>query len=255
MSRVPIIAGNWKMYKTIPEARSFGRQLGDRVKQSRDPIVVVCPPFTAIGAVADEFAGTQVQVGGQNCEFHDEGAFTGEISPRMLKDAGCQYVILGHSERRQYYAETDGGVNKKAHAALAHGLIPIICVGEKAEEREVQLTDNVIIVQVQRALLNLTPEQISGIVFAYEPVWAIGTGKTCDAREANRICGIIRDTVERFAGPGPADDVRILYGGSVKPDTIAEQMAQPHIDGALVGGASLDPASFGRIVEFRGAPV
>ena len=255
MSRIPIIAGNWKMYKTQGEARQFCRALPAAVKDSRDPVVVVCPPYTSLHVVAEELAGTQVSVGGQNCEFHEEGAFTGEISPRMLEDSGCQYVILGHSERRQYFGETDGGVNKKAHAALAHGLVPIICVGEKAEEREVQLTDNVIIIQVQRALLNLTPEQVSGLVFAYEPVWAIGTGKTCDAREANRVCGIIRESVERHAGPGPADDVRILYGGSVKPETIAEQMAQPHIDGALVGGASLDPASFGRIVEFRGASV
>lgn len=255
MARTPIIAGNWKMHKTQGEARAFCRSLASSVKECRDPVVVVCPPFTALHVVVEELAGTQVQVGGQNCDFHDEGAYTGEISPRMLTDAGCRYVILGHSERRQYFGETDGSVNKKVHAALANGLVPIVCVGEKAEEREVQLTDNVIIVQVQRALLNLSPEQVSGLVFAYEPVWAIGTGRTCDAREANRVCAIIRDTVERSAGPGPADDVRILYGGSVKPETIAEQMAQPHIDGALVGGASLDPVSFGKIVEFRGARV
>ncbi len=255
MSRTPIIAGNWKMYKTQGEARAFCRSLAQSVKECRDPVVVICPPYTAIQAVVEEVAGTGIQVGGQNCEFHEEGAFTGEIAPKMLADAGCHYVILGHSERRLYFGETDGSVNKKVHAALGHGLVPIVCVGEKAEEREVQLTDNVIIVQVQRALLNLTPQQVSGLVFAYEPVWAIGTGKTCDSREANRVCGIIRDTVERSSGPGPADDIRILYGGSVKPETIAEQMAQPHIDGALVGGASLDPASFGRIVEFRGAPV
>ncbi|MBM3270988.1 MAG: triose-phosphate isomerase [Candidatus Sericytochromatia bacterium] len=255
MARTPIIAGNWKMYKLQAEARAFCRSLPENARESRDPIVVVCPPFTALQVVAAELAGTQVLVGAQNCDYHKEGAYTGEVSPAMVADAGCQYVILGHSERRQYFAETDGGVNMKAHAALAHGLVPIICVGEKAEEREVQLTDNVVIIQVQRALLNLSPEQVSGLVFAYEPVWAIGTGKTCDAREANRVCGIIRETVERHAGPGPADDVRILYGGSVKPETIGEQMAQPHIDGALVGGASLDAASFGRIVDFRGARV
>ena len=255
MSRTPIIAGNWKMYKTQGEARAFCRSLAQSVKECRDPVVVICPPYTAIQAVVEEVAGTGIQVGGQNCEFHEEGAFTGETAPQMLADAGGHYVILGHSDRRLYFGETAGSVNKKVHAALGHGLVPIVCVGEKAEEREVQLTDNVIIVQVQRALLNLTPQQVSGLVFAYEPVWAIGTGKTCDSREANRVCGIIRDTVERSSGPGPADDIRILYGGSVKPETIAEQMAQPHIDGALVGGASLDPASFGRIVEFRGAPV
>jgi triosephosphate isomerase len=255
MSRVPIIAGNWKMYKTQSEARAFCRALGQGVRACRDPIVVVCPPFTALAVAADALSGTQVKLGAQNCDFHDEGAYTGEISARMAAEAGCSYVILGHSERRQYFGESDGGVNKKAHAALVAGLVPIICVGEKAEEREVQLTDNVIIVQVQRALLNLAAEQVGGLVVAYEPVWAIGTGKTCDTGEANRVAGIIRETVERHAGPGPADDVRILYGGSVKPETIAEQMSQPHIDGALVGGASLAADSFGRIVEYRGAPV
>ncbi|MBU6430128.1 MAG: triose-phosphate isomerase, partial [Cyanobacteria bacterium REEB65] len=179
------------------------------------------------------------------------GAYTGELAPGMLADAGCSYVVLGHSERRQYYGETDGSVNMKVHAALAHGLIPIVCVGEKAEEREVQLTDNVIIIQVQRALLNLPPEQVSGLVFAYEPVWAIGTGKTCEASEANRVCGIIRETIAKQVGPGPADDARILYGGSVKPETITEQMSQAHIDGALVGGASLEPQSFSKLVGFR----
>ncbi|MBM3275019.1 MAG: triose-phosphate isomerase, partial [Candidatus Sericytochromatia bacterium] len=181
MSRTPIIAGNWKMFKTVGETRQFCRTLSSAVKECRDPVVVVCPPFTSLQPAAEELAGTQVHIGAQNCDFHEEGAYTGEISPRMLSDAGCHYVVLGHSERRQYFGETDGGVNKKTHAALSHGLTPIICVGEKAEEREVQLTDNVIIIQVQRALLNLGAEQVSGLVFAYEPVWAIGTGKTCDA--------------------------------------------------------------------------
>ncbi|MBI6545142.1 MAG: triose-phosphate isomerase [Cyanobacteria bacterium NC_groundwater_1444_Ag_S-0.65um_54_12] len=251
VSRKPIIAGNWKMYKTISEARDFARALAIAVRNVMGLEVVLCPPFTTLFALREELAGTAVQLGGQNCYFYDEGAFTGEVSPRMLRDAGCTYVVLGHSERRQHFAETDGSVNKKVHAALAHGLTPIICVGEKAEEREVQLTDNVVIVQVQRALLNLEPLAASQVCFAYEPIWAIGTGKTCDSREANRVCAIIRETMTRQVGPGAADDVRILYGGSVKPDTIAGKMAQPHIDGALVGGASLDPHSFAQIVEFN----
>ncbi len=241
------------MNKTIGQAREFVRRLPASVKSRRDPVVVLCPPFTAIAALREDLGGTAVHVGGQNLDFHESGAFTGEVAPGMLADAGCSYVLIGHSERRQYYGESDGSINKKLHAALSHGLIPIVCVGERAEEREVQLTDNVIIVQVQRALLNVPPEQAGTLCFAYEPIWAIGTGKTCDAKEANRVCGIIRETVARQMGPGPADDVRILYGGSVKPDTIAEQMAQPHIDGALVGGASLDPVSFTQLVEFRGA--
>lgn len=243
------------MFKTTGEARAFTEALSPSILECRDPIVVVCPPFTSLHVLREAFSGKNVRIGGQNMDYHDEGAYTGEVSGRMLRDAGCSYVIVGHSERRQYYGESDGSVNKKVHGALVNDLVPIVCVGEKAEEREVQLTDNVIIIQVQRAILNLTPEQVSGICFAYEPVWAIGTGKTCDASEANRVCGIIRETVSRHVGPGPADDVRILYGGSVKPESIATQMAQPHIDGALVGGASLDPASFSKLVDFRTARV
>jgi triosephosphate isomerase len=203
----------------------------------------------------EELEGSQIHVGAQNCDFREEGAYTGEVSAAMLAEMGCSFVIIGHSERRQYFGETDGSVNKKAHAALSHGRTPIICVGEKAEEREVQLTDNVVIIQVQRAILNLDPSQASRICFAYEPVWAIGTGKACDAREANRVCSIIRETIERHMGVGPAEDVRILYGGSVKPETIADQMVQPHIDGALVGGASLDADSFSQIVFNSGVRV
>lgn len=249
--RTPVIAGNWKMYKSTEEARAFARALPDAVKQSSDPTVVVCPPFTALSTLREAFAGTAVQLGGQNMHWMDEGAYTGEISPVMLKDAGASYVIIGHSERRQYFHETDGTVNRKVAAALQWQLVPIICVGETLEDREVQLTDNVIIVQTQRALLNVAPELVACCLFAYEPVWAIGTGKTCAPEEANRIAGIIRETVGKMAGAEAAEAVRILYGGSVKPNTIAVQMEQREIDGALVGGASLDPESFAAIVNFR----
>ncbi|MEB3204739.1 MAG: triose-phosphate isomerase [Candidatus Sericytochromatia bacterium] len=250
MARVPLMAGNWKMHKTRAEARAFADALSADAKSARGVEVVVCPPFTALGTLADAFEGTVVKVGGQDCDSHDQGAYTGQTSPAMLREAGATHVILGHSERRQYFGETDASVNEKLKAALKHGLVPIVCVGEKLEEREVQLTDNVIIVQVQRALSGIPAEQVGGLVFAYEPVWAIGTGKTCASDEANRVCGLIRETIARHVGPGPADDVRILYGGSVKPETIAEQMAQPQIDGALVGGASLEAASFAKLVAF-----
>jgi len=250
-NRKPVIAGNWKMFKTTQEAREFARALPAEVKGTTDPTVVICPPFTALHVLREELGSTAIQIGAQNMHWLDEGAYTGEISPVMLKDAGASYVIIGHSERRQFFHETDGTVNRKVQAALQWQLIPIICVGETLEDREVQLTDNVIIVQTQRALLNIAPELVSQCLFAYEPVWAIGTGKTCAPDEANRVAGIIRETVGKMAGAEAADAVRILYGGSVKPDTIVEQMAQPHIDGALVGGASLDPKSFGAIVNFR----
>lgn len=249
--RKPVIAGNWKMFKTADEAREFARALSAEVKGTADPTVVLCPPFTALHVLVSELGKTEVQIGAQNMHWLDEGAYTGEISPVMLKDAGASHVIIGHSERRQYFHETDGTVNRKVQAALQWQLTPIICVGETLEDREVQLTDNVIIVQTQRALLNIAPELVAQCLFAYEPIWAIGTGKTCAPDEANRVAGIIRETVGKMAGTDAAEAVRILYGGSVKPETIAEQMAQPHIDGALVGGASLDPKSFAAIVNFR----
>lgn len=252
-TRKPVIAGNWKMYKTLAETREFAQAFPAEAKHSTDPEVVICPPFTSLNALAEAFAGTAVQVGGQDMFWQDEGAYTGEVSPVMLKDAGASHVILGHSERREHFGETDGSVNRKVQAALQWQLVPIICVGEKLSDREAGLTDNVVIVQVQRALLGVAPELVGGVLFAYEPVWAIGTGKTCAADEANRVCALIRETIAKMATPEAADSVRVLYGGSVKPETIVEQMAQPHIDGALVGGASLDPASFAKIVGFRSA--
>jgi len=252
-TRKPVIAGNWKMYKTLAEAQAFAEAFPADAKLSKDPEVVICPPFTVLHTLAEAFKGTAVHVGGQDVYWQDEGAYTGEVSPVMLKDAGASHVIVGHSERRQYFGESDGSVNRKVQAALQWQLTPIICVGEKLEEREAGLTDNVVIVQVQRSLLNVAPELVAGVMFAYEPVWAIGTGKTCASDEANRVCGLIRETIAKMTSKEVADQVRVLYGGSVKPETIAEQMAQPEIDGALVGGASLDPASFAKIVGFRTA--
>ncbi|MEB3195605.1 MAG: triose-phosphate isomerase [Candidatus Sericytochromatia bacterium] len=248
--RRPVIAGNWKMHKTMAEARDLSRallaQLGPAELAAE---VVLCPPFTALAAVSESIRGTALRLGAQNMHWQTHGAFTGEIAPAMLVELGVSHVILGHSERRQYFAETDDTVARKVESALAHQLIPIVCVGETLTEREGGLTDNVVIVQVQRALQGRTAEEVAGLVFAYEPVWAIGTGKTCEAGEANRVCGIIRDTVGRLFTPAAAAAVRVQYGGSVKAETIAEQMAQPHIDGALVGGASLEASSFAAIAR------
>ena len=251
-NRRPVIAGNWKMHKTTGEARALAQALVDQLGTAGDagPEVVLCPPFTALATVGEVLRGSSLRLGAQTMDWHDHGAFTGEISPGMLVDLGVTHVILGHSERRQLFGETDEGVARKLEAALAHGLVPIVCVGETLAEREGGLTDNVVIVQVQRALSGRTPEQVARVVFAYEPVWAIGTGKTCDAAEADRVCGVVRDTVGRMTDEATASAVRVQYGGSVKPDTIAEQMARPHIDGALVGGASLGAASFTAIARF-----
>ncbi|MEB3223864.1 MAG: triose-phosphate isomerase [Candidatus Sericytochromatia bacterium] len=252
IARRPVIAGNWKMHKTVGEARSLARGLAELVGGLGEagPEVVLCPPFTALAAVKEAIAGTGLKLGAQTMDWHEKGAYTGEVAPAMLVDLGVTHVILGHSERRQLFGETDEGVCRKVEAALRHGLVPIICVGETLEEREGGLTDNVVIVQVQRALHGRTPAEVAQVVFAYEPVWAIGTGKTCESAEADRVCGVIRDTIGRLTDATTAEAVRIQYGGSVKPDTIAEQMAQPHIDGALVGGASLEAASFAAIVRF-----
>jgi triosephosphate isomerase len=203
-----------------------------------------------LSVVSAAIAGSPVKLGAQNMNWHAKGAFTGEIAPSMLTDVGCTYVILGHSERRALFGETDEMVNRKVKAALENGLVPIICVGETLEEREAGLTDTVVIGQTQRALEGLDTGAFAGLVFAYEPVWAIGTGKTCDSPEANRVCGQIRQTVAKLADAAAADAVRVLYGGSVKPDTITEQMSQSDIDGALVGGASLEVDSFAAIVNF-----
>ena len=247
--RKPIIAGNWKMHKTIDEAVA----LVDAMRASLDEIEtvesVVCPPFVALSAVAEVLKGSRVNVGAQNMHWGEKGAYTGEIAPGMLAGL-CQYVILGHSERRGYFGETDEGVNKKAKAALAHGLTPIICVGETEAQYDAGETDAVVRRQVVAALEGFSAERVRSLVFAYEPIWAIGTGKAATGEDANRtIGGIVRGTIAELYGQETAQAVRVQYGGSAKPANIAEFMQQPDIDGALVGGASLTADSFVEIVR------
>ncbi|ERI89892.1 triose-phosphate isomerase [Clostridiales bacterium oral taxon 876 str. F0540] len=247
--RKPIIAGNWKMHKTIDEAVSFVEEIKPLVKDAKAE-VVVCPTFVALDAVIKAAKGTNIKVGAQNVYFEEKGAFTGEIAPNMLEAMGVDYVIIGHSERRQYFNETDESVNKKVKAAFAHNMVPILCVGESLEEREANITEEVIGRQVKLDLAGLTKEQVENIVIAYEPIWAIGTGKTATSDQANETIAFIRSVVADVYGKETAEKTRIQYGGSVKPSTIAEQMAKSDIDGALVGGASLVAADFAAIVNF-----
>jgi triosephosphate isomerase len=216
------------------------------------PEVVVAPVFTSLCAVnkaINDCGCGKVKIAAQNCYFETQGAFTGEVSVEMAKDAGCSYIIIGHSERRQYFGETDEMINKKAKAILKNGLVPIICCGESLEQREQGVTDSHITSQIKAALDGLSAEEVTKSIIAYEPIWAIGTGKTCDSDEANRVIGMIRNVVKEVAGAEPAEAVRILYGGPVKPDTIVEQMSKSDIDGALVGGASLVAEGFAQIVK------
>ena len=247
--RKPIIAGNWKMHKTISESVALIKELAPLVAGAAAE-AAVCPPFTALAAAKTALAGTGIKLGAQDMYWEKQGAFTGEVSPVMLKDAGCDYVVIGHSERRQYFAETDDTVSKKLYAAFAHGLVPIMCVGETLAEREAGATEQVVDRQVRGGLAGLTADQVAAMVIAYEPVWAIGTGRTASADDANAVCAFIRRLVAAIAGQAAADAVRIQYGGSVKADNIAELMAKSDIDGALVGGASLDAATFAKIVKY-----
>ncbi|MEW8957501.1 MAG: triose-phosphate isomerase [Moorella sp. (in: firmicutes)] len=247
--RRPIIAGNWKMHNTTEKARELVELLKPLVGAS-DVEVVVCPPFTAIAATVNAAAGSNIAVGAQDLFWEDWGAYTGEVSGPMLKDLGCRYVIIGHSERRQYFGETDATVNKKLHAALRHDLVPIVCVGETLDEREAGKTLEVVRRQVEDGLKGLAPDQVETLVVAYEPVWAIGTGRTATAADAQEVIAFIRKTLKAMYGER-AELTRIQYGGSVKPENIAEFMAQPDIDGALVGGASLDAISFAAIVNYK----
>ncbi|BCV20192.1 triose-phosphate isomerase [Moorella sp. Hama-1] len=246
--RRPIIAGNWKMHNTTEEARDLVTLLRPLVGKTGAE-VVVCPPFTAIAATVNAAAGSNIAVGAQNLFWEDKGAYTGEISGPMLRDLGCRYVIIGHSERRQYFAETDATVNKKLMAAYRHELIPIVCVGETLEQREAGETLAVIGRQVREGLKGLESGQARELVVAYEPVWAIGTGRTATAADAQEVIAFIRRTLAEMYGE-VAREIRIQYGGSVKPGNIVELMAQPDIDGALVGGASLDAVSFAAIVNY-----
>lgn len=245
--RTPVIAANWKMHKTQAEARQFMAAFLPQVVELVEVEVLICPPFTALAAVAQSLAGSRVGLGAQNMSPQTQGAFTGEVSGPMLKDSGCTHVILGHSERRTLYGEAEALVGEKVMAALTHGLVPVVCIGETLEQREAGQTDQVNRRQLLAALRGLTPEQVAGLVIAYEPVWAIGTGKNCDPGAAQATTAAIRATVREAFGQEAASRVRIQYGGSVKPANIADYMAQPDIDGALVGGASLEPESFAAI--------
>lgn len=246
--RRPIIAGNWKMFKTVGESVQFVQVLAQQLKDLQSdalPEVMICPPFTALSSVQDSCRqlSSSISVVAQTMGAADQGAYTGEISPLMLSDLQVRHVLLGHSERRQYFNETDSSVADKAVLALAHNITPVVCVGETLEEREAGTTDTVVTRQIKAVLDRLVPDKFEKLVVAYEPVWAIGTGKVCDAEEANRVCGVIR---QQMGSKGA--DVRILYGGSVKPDNAEQLMRYADIDGALVGGASLDASSFYQII-------
>lgn len=247
--RKPIIAGNWKMHKVLSEANQFVEEVKGLVPSPDKMDSVVCAPALFLERLVENTNGSDLKVGAQNMHFEDSGAFTGEISPAALKDLGVQYVILGHSERREMFNETDESVNKKTLAAFKHGLIPIVCCGETLEERESGKTNELVGSQIQKALTGLTPDQVKQTVIAYEPIWAIGTGKSSSAEDANEVCAHIRSVVSEQFSSDVAEAVRIQYGGSVKPGNIAEYMAQPDIDGALVGGASLEPQSFLQLLE------
>lgn len=248
--RLPIIAGNWKMFKTVAEAKTLVSGLAEKLAGVEGVEIVVCPPFTALSSVAELLKDSNIAVGAQDLFWEEEGAFTGEVSPVMLKEIGCKYVIIGHSERRQYFGETDEQVNKKAKAALKHGLAPIICVGETLEQHDAGKTETLVASQVEKALAGIEKGNITKVVIAYEPIWAIGTGRSSTGEDANQVVALIRKTIARDFGEDLAAKVRIQYGGSVKPNNIKEFMSQPEIDGALVGGASLKVDSFTSIISY-----
>jgi len=247
MGRIPLIAGNWKMHKTVGDAIALVQAL-KREPVSQGVEVAVCPPFSALSDVSRALEGSAIRLGAQDMFWEPQGAFTGEISPLMLRDVRCHYVIVGHSERRQHFAETDEAVARKVRAAFAHDVLPIMCVGERLEDRDAGQAERVVARQTEAGTAGLEPEQAGRLVIAYEPVWAIGTGRSASAEEANRVIGLIRGLLsERFGGA--AANTRILYGGSVTPDNAAEFIRQPEVDGALVGGASLDASKFLAIVR------
>ncbi len=248
--RRSIIAGNWKMYNDAAQTAALIDALKQQLPPGRpDALVVVCPPFTSLPAAADRLSGGTIRLGAQNMSEHDEGAYTGEVSWKMLVGAGCTYVILGHSERRQYFKETDDLINRKARTALAHGLQPILCVGETLEERESNRTAAVVSGQVKGVLHGLTPTDMRSVVIAYEPVWAIGTGRNATPQQAQEVHAMIRGLVREMLGGEVAESLTIQYGGSVKPDNASDLLRQSDIDGALVGGASLKADAFAAIVR------
>lgn len=242
--RKPIIAGNWKMHKTLGEATQFVSEAKGAIPSSDKVDSVVCAPALFLDALVKEANGSELKIGAQNMHFEQSGAFTGEVSPVALADLNVDYVIIGHSERREMFAETDESVNKKVKAAFEHHLIPIMCCGETLEQRESGSTNAIVGDQVKKGLEGLSSDQASQVVVAYEPIWAIGTGKTSSAADANETCGYIRSVIEEQFSSEVASSVRIQYGGSVKPDNIQSFLNEEHIDGALVGGASLEVDSF-----------
>jgi triosephosphate isomerase len=262
--RMPTMAGNWKMNCDLAEAEALARAVVEGVGSLEGVVVVLCPPATALDRVHSTVAGSNIKLGAQDLFWKESGAYTGEISPLMLTSCGCQYVIVGHSERRgrfgvpeegmtddlhRVFGDTDASVNCKIKAALAHDLTPIVCVGETLPEREEGLTDAIVRDQVLAAVDGLDRGQVRSLVFAYEPVWAIGTGRVCDGPEANRVIAVIRAAIDGRLGAGAATDMTVLYGGSMKPDNVAGLMEQPEIDGGLVGGASLKADSFNALVR------
>ena len=249
--RRPIIAGNWKMFKTIGDTRAFFDALIPEIQNVDHCDIVVAPPFTALQAAVEEVDGTRVAISAQDVYWKNEGAFTGEISPKMLADVGCTYTIIGHSERRQYFGETDESVDQKTRAAIAAELRAIVCVGESLTERDAGQATEVVQRQIAKGIGQLTSSDLSRIIVAYEPVWAIGTGRTATPEVAAEMHAEIRKILATIYGAAAADAMRILYGGSVKPDNISALMNKEDIDGALVGGASLEPASFASIIKYR----
>lgn len=249
--RRPLLAANWKMHKTLAEAEALASALKAQLKDVAGRDVVLCVPFLYVEAVVGLLLDSEIAVGAQNLFYEDKGAFTGEISAPMLKSVGCDYVIAGHSERRQYFRETNQDVNKKAKAALKAGLTPIVCVGETLQQREDGVTESVVTTQIHESLEGLNKGDMLGSVIAYEPIWAIGTGRTATPEQAQEVHSLIRSLLAQTFSDDVAEQVRILYGGSIKPENIYELMRQPDIDGGLVGGASLDGSSFEQIVRFE----
>lgn len=249
MIRKPLIAGNWKMFKTTAEAKAFAESF-KRIYKSSDIQVAICAPYTQLTVLKEEFKDTGIKVGAQNMHFAEEGAFTGEISAAMLKEIGVDYCIIGHSERRQYFCETDNTVNKKLIKAFSVGITPIMCVGESLEERDAERAFEIVEDQLVNGLKEIDAKNVETMVIAYEPIWAIGTGRTASSQQANEMCGFIRDIIEKLYDDKVADKVIIQYGGSVKPANATEIMNMEEIDGALVGGASLIPEDFIQIVNF-----
>lgn len=248
--RRPLVAGNWKMYKSAAEAGTLARAIASLLSRDCEAVeVVLCPPFTSLQAVREALAGSPIALGAQNMHWESEGAFTGEISPQMILTTGCSYVILGHSERRQYFAETDEQVNRKLKAALRAGLSPIVCVGETLEQREAGQIETVVLGQVRAALQGVSEPELLKMALAYEPVWAIGTGRTATPAQAEEVHGLIRSSLRQHYGEGVAGALRIQYGGSVKPENAAELFTQQNIDGGLIGGAALKADSFAAIVR------